>query len=221
MELQRATSVFNPDGIEVGQIERVVIDTNSNAVTHLVVRKGGLLHTDKVVPIDATTSDAGGRIAVKLDAEQLAKLADFEETQYVVTNEDALTHANVQTAPGPPMVPYAYSAQPVPAPQVEPEPAVVKDTTQNIPEGTVAVKPEAKVITFDGKTIGHIEQVRTSPQPEHVTHVLVSKGLLWKKKKLVPVRWIDFWEADQVRLDVGLQSFDELPNEEAASSPPY
>ena len=41
MELKEGTSVFTPNGDEVGRINRFVLDPATNEVTHIVVQKAG------------------------------------------------------------------------------------------------------------------------------------------------------------------------------------
>ena len=80
MQFNQGASVFTIDGHAVGRIDRVVIEANTDRVTHIVVRKGHLFTKDKVVPVDVIAAGQGERILLRVDLDQLERLPDFEET---------------------------------------------------------------------------------------------------------------------------------------------
>ncbi len=212
MQFNQGASVFTADGKEAGHIDRVVIDPKTNEVTHIVVRKGFFLTVDKVVPIGLIMAGQDDRIVLRMDPDELKQLPDFEETHYIILNEKELGRAY----PADPMsmVPPAlywyppYRGSPLIG---YPEPPYVAETRTNIPEGTIAVKAGAKVITRDDQDVGNVEQVLTNLQEDRVTHCLISKGLVMKEKRLIPVGWIDSWSEDELRLAVGSSTVERLP----------
>jgi uncharacterized protein YrrD len=80
---------------------------------------------------------------------------------------------------------------------------------QNIPQGTVALKEGAKVITVEGKHVGNVEQVLAELPDERATHLLVSMGM-FKEAKMIPIDWVQMISQDEVRLRVRKESFEEL-----------
>ncbi len=52
----------------------------------------------------------------------------------------------------------------------------------------------------------------TDPEADRATHLIISKGLLLKEKKLVPTLWVDNITEDEVHLVVGTRTLNELPN---------
>jgi uncharacterized protein YrrD len=216
MQFYHGAAVFSADGKEAARVDRVVIDPQTNLVTHLVLRKGWLFSADKVAPMELVTAGADGAIVLQLKAEQLSELSDFEEKQYLVVDEHALSSDLKPDALVPAPSLYWNPSYPEP-PMVTPrDHGVISETRLNIPEGTVAIKPGAKVVSSAEKPIGHIDMVLMSPAPERVTHVLISHGLLLMDHKLVPVRWIDQWHGDEVRLAITSKMFDSLPSFELA-----
>jgi uncharacterized protein YrrD len=216
MQLYHGATVFTVDGKEAARVDRVVIDPQSNLVTHLVLRKGWLFSADKVVPVDAIAVGADGAIVLQLKAELLAELPDFEEKEYLIVAEHELSQDARQFMAGPMPAVYWKPSYPEPPVASAGNQAYVAETKVNIPDGTVAIKPGAKVITADEKAIGHVDLVLTSPSPERVTHLLISHGLLSKDHKLVPVRWVDNWQGDEVRLAITAETFESLPSFEMA-----
>ena len=96
------------------------------------------------------------------------------------------------------------------------EPPFVAETETYIPKGTIAVREGAKVVTNDGKHIGNVEQVFTSPASNRATHFLVSKGLLVKERKLIPGEWVESFSENELRLAVSNRTIEQLPHYEYA-----
>ncbi|MDE3088955.1 MAG: PRC-barrel domain-containing protein [Chloroflexota bacterium] len=211
MQFNQGASVSTVDGKEVGRIDRVVIDPKTKKVADIVIRKGFLFTEDKVVPAALIAAGQKGRIILQLETDQLERLPNFRETHYIMLDEEELGRADKRSPLG--FAPAMYWYLPYGEPALTPlaQLPYVAETETNIPEGTVALKEGAKVITRDGKHIGNVEQVLTSPRADRATHFLISKGLLLKEKKMVPVEWIEKFGEDKVRLAVGSRIIQQLP----------
>jgi uncharacterized protein YrrD len=72
----------------------------------------------------------------------------------------------------------------------------------------------AAVFTADGQEAGHIDRVVLDPRTKEITDVIVRKGLLFPKDKVVPVEMIDSSSEDRVTLRHGVRDPDELPDYE-------
>jgi uncharacterized protein YrrD len=212
MQLNQGASVFTADGTEAGRIDRVVIDPKTNEVSHIVVRKGFFLPDDKVVPMSLMMAGPEDRIVLRINSDKLGQLPEFEETHYIALNEEELGRAD-KAGPIGIALPALYWYPPYRGTLLVdyPEPPYIAETRTNIPEGTIAVKAGAKVITRDDKDVGNVEQVLTNLQADRVTHCLISKGLVMKEKRLIPVGWIDSWSEDELRLAVGSNTVERLP----------
>jgi uncharacterized protein YrrD len=90
-------------------------------------------------------------------------------------------------------------------------PPYVTKVEKNIPEGTVALEEGAKVVDREGKHIGDVERIFTDSLEDRATHLLISEGLLFKEKKLVPTSWLLNVFEDEVRLSVEADVVDNLP----------
>ena len=86
----------------------------------------------------------------------------------------------------------------------------VTQIDQNIPEGTVALKEGAKVMSADEKHVGSVERVLANPEMDEVTHLLISKGMFPKETKLIPMEWVTTMTDDEVYLQVDEHSVEEL-----------
>jgi len=210
MDLKQGATVSNAAGEKVGHVDRVVLDPITKEVSHIVVRKGLLLKEDKVVPVSLIASAQGDQVVLRESANGLEDLPLFEEKHYIPVHETELRRQSPQPDFASPLYPYPATGGVPLALVYPPEPEFVVQTERNIPEGAVALKVGAKVISADDKHMGNVERVLTDPQNDRITHLLISKGLLLKERKLVPTIWIKGVSDESVHLAVGSQTLDEL-----------
>lgn len=210
MELKKGTTVETPAGESVGHIDRVVMNPRTKEVTHVVVRKGFLFSEDKVVPISLIASTSEDRVMLREDAGDLQQLPAFEETHYHTVNESELGRESGRVGYAPPLYWYPPVIGMGPMTYPYPGPGYVAETQENIPQGTVALKEGAKVISSDGKHVGNVERIFTEPQADRATHLLISRGLLLKERKLVPMSWVSDVTEDEAYLSVGSGTLEEL-----------
>ncbi|MFN2284994.1 MAG: PRC-barrel domain-containing protein [Anaerolineae bacterium] len=218
MQFKENANVYTLDNKKVGEIERVVLDPQTKEITHLIVRKGFLFTEDKVVPIDMVNSTKEDRITLK-STEDLEALPDFEQEQYVKVTSVEPTYpyrkGDAHAYYWYPVPGFAsWRTQPLPS---QGRPNYVIETWQNIPDGTVALKEGANVVTVDNKHVGDVERIFATPERERATHLLISKGLFLKEKKVVPTSWIKQVTEDQVYLTVSSDFIDRLPEYAPAS----
>src|SRR6266508_4368490 len=212
MELKEGISVFTSSGEEVGRINRFVLDPATNEVTHVVVQKGWLLPEDKVVPfemIDASTED---RIVLNEEIDDFDQLPPFEESHFIRATDQDPNSPERTTLPYAPAY-YWYPSNlnvgyPGLAYYVWP-PTVM---TRNIPEDTVSLKEGSDVISSDGKHVGDIERLFIDSDLKKVTHFLISEGLFFKDRKLVPAHWVSSVEENKVHLAVPSRLLERLPS---------
>ena len=101
------------------------------------------------------------------------------------------------------VAPLDRPAYPVPEYQIE----IQRTST----DARIALQAGAAVTSSDGKHVGHVERVFAEGDSDEVTHILISEGLLFKEKKLIPAHWIDKIEEESVSLTVGSGMLDDLP----------
>ena len=219
MELKEGMSVITPGGEEVGKVNRFVLDPETNEVTHIVIQKGWLLPEDKVVPFQLVSSGAEGKIVLSEEVGEFDQLPPFEETHFVRATDEA---PGDLTPSGDPAYQYtpAYYWYPSHAnigypgfglghyagPPVE--------TKRNIPEDTVTLKEGADVISSDGEHVGDVERLIVAPDSNQVTHLVISQGLFFKDRKLVPIHWLKLVEEEKVHLSVPTRLLERLPSHE-------
>lgn len=219
MELKEGMGVFTPGGEEVGRVNRFVLDPATNEVTHIVIQKGWLLPEDKVVPFDMVSSAAGDRLVLTEEIGDFDELPSFEETHFVrATGEgpDDLTPTadpKYQNTPayywypsqsniGYPGIGLGHYAWPS------------GEKTRNIPENTVPLKEGTDIMSADGKHVGNVERLFIEGDSNQVTHFLVSQGVLFKDRKLIPAHWVKSVDEESVNLAVASNVLERLPSYE-------
>lgn len=216
MQFNENAEVVTSKGDKVGQIDRVVMDPRTKELTHLVVKKGLLFTRDKVVPLELVETAADDRVVLKSGQEDPDAFPDFEEKHFVPI-EKTQPPAKGGT---PHLSPLAWY-YPVPGgawwhvrrlgyPGI-PKPPYVRRTEVNIPEGTVALEEGAKVVDKNGDHVGDVERVYADEAEQRVTHLLISKGLVSKSRKLIPSMWVDSVREEEVRLSISERLVEILP----------
>ena len=219
LEFKEGTRVFTRDGEEVGRINRFVLDPATNEVTHIVVQKGWLLKEDKVVPFDMIGSATDEQAVLNENIEDFDKLPPFEETHFISVTEmdqeenpkhyersakmDYYWYPHPQGLTGYPTYDPNYGLGSYTWPPPE--------TTRNIPDTTIPLKEGSNVISVEGKHVGDVERLFVEPDTGRATHFLISQGLLFKERKLVPAHWVKTVDEKEVHLTVSSSLLERLP----------
>lgn len=213
VEVKEGTRVYTSGGKEVGKINRFILDPTTNEVTHVVVQKGWLLTEDKVVPFEMVASASEDKVVLNENIDDFNQLPPFEERHFIhAAGEDirSTAYSNYKTFPGyywyPP---HGYIGYPAYGLGYAAWPPV--ETRRNIPENTVPLKEGTDVISSDGEHVGDVERLFVEPDANHTTHFVISQGLLFKDRKLVPAGWVKSIEEDKVHLAVPSKLLEKLP----------
>ena len=213
MEFKQGTNVYTTNGEDVGTVDRVVLNPKTKEVTHIVVRKGFFFAEDKVIPIDLISSATEEGVRLRGISSDLDTLSPFEETHYLPLDETESSTANYPTGWASPyywyeplggMMGYANYQAGFNHP-------FRSEVEKNIPEGTIALREGARVITTDGKDVGSVKRIFTNSQNDQATHIVISEGLLFKERRLISVDWIHDIQEDEVHLNVGSAMLAKLP----------
>ena len=225
MQFKKGTPVYTASGDEVGHIDRVVLDPQTNEVVGVVVRKGFLFTEDKVILMNAIARSVEDQVVLRADIKDLDSMPTYEDVQYIPLSEanvekDAITPNTADISYAAPV----YWYPPVGLGAMYPGGAgyagvapitnegYVTKTDKNIPEGTVALKEGARVISSDDKHVGNLERIFTENVKDKATHFLISQGLFFKATKLVPMSWVKTVQDNEVLLTVPAELLNRLPD---------
>lgn len=220
MQFKEDADVFDEKGEKVGTIDRVVIHPKTREVTHVVIQEGFLFPEDKVVPVEWFSVTTENKVMLNEAEEDIDSLPPFEETHYVPWHETKMR----ETYPQGHAQPYFW----YPRASVYwwgypgyrsyfgfTEPPYAKFSEYQIPDDTVPLEEGAEVISGDNEHVGDVEQIFADSDSGHATHLVISQGLIFKDRKLVPTAWIDAIREDRVYLGVdseflnGLESYED------------
>ena len=211
MRIDKGEQVLTADGEVVGDVERVVLDPKTKEVTHIVVTESRLFNEDRVIPISMVESSNDNTMKLRKAPIDFDAFPIYEETHYVPMSKKDLPdsrwkiHENFSLFPYPPLTGISMDNQ------GEFQDLLVKETVENIPEGSLALCEGALVRDVDGKPFGKAERVLTDAEGNHITHFIVSRGFIFKKRILVPYEWAMSITEDEIRLAMGPTILNNLP----------
>lgn len=195
------------------------MNPHTQKVSHLIIKRGFLFTEEKVLSINEVIDSADDMIMLRKDREYIENLPSYKEEHFMpveeVDNEDAevaLSHKKV--------IPTLYPYPPVENSMAFPigygfdSPKMVRYEEMNVPEGTVALKTGADVITSDGENIGQVERIVMNNKTNYATHFVISRGVFFKNHKLIPTLWVDTVMDETVRLAMSSEVLDNLPDYE-------
>ena len=182
-----------------GKLSRLIVQPDSQAVTHLVVgpRHRGLA---RLVPVGLVEA-AAGEIRLRCSREQFGQLDAAEEEEllpadggYPVDNPALLVAGRVGLS----MASLRLTVR-------------LRISTQEvIPLGDVDVSRGEPVFATDGE-IGRIQGLVIDPGSQHVSHVLLEEGHPWGRKEVaIPITAVTRI-GDIVRLSISKQQVQDLP----------
>ena len=91
-------------------------------------------------------------------------------------------------------------------------PGYVREKQVNIPDGTVVIKEGAQVTTSDGKHVGKVHEILTDSKGGQITHFRISKGVMNKELRLIPVEWVARMDPEELTLAVSEKTVEGLPS---------
>lgn len=209
MQFKAGTHVYTANEESVGEIDRVVLDPGTKAVTHLVVRKGWLFKQDRLIHVDMINSATEQRVVLREDVGDLSEVLPYEEAHYVQVPEGETNYPSGFTLPMfyyPPLG-AGWTGAP-PTPPTLPTPAM--QNVSNIPEHSIALKVGAAVLSADDQQVGSIEQVLTSERDGQITHFVIAAGAMFKERRLIPANWVHSVSEDRVQLAVSTRVLEGL-----------
>jgi uncharacterized protein YrrD len=219
LELKEGMSVLTSSGEEVGRINRFVLDPSTNEVTHVVIQKGWLLPEDKVVPFEMVRSMTDEKLVLNEEIDDFDQLLSFEETHFIRATDERPGDISPAEDPEYQYTPayYWYPSQTnigFPGMGLGHYAWPMSETKRNIPENTIPIKEGTDIHSSDGQEVGEVERLFVDSDSKQVTHFLISQGVFFKDRKLVPIHWVQRVEEDSVYLAVSSQVLERLPSYE-------
>jgi uncharacterized protein YrrD len=179
MQIKLGTKVYNSEDQHVGTAGHIVLYPGTKEITHLVIQKGTDVAHQILVPVDAIYAADDKRVILRQDTENVTAAREIQHG-----GEMALSESEGPGAQG-----------------------VLG--LQDIPDGAVALKEGAKVVTSDGQSVGNVDHFNTAEN--RITDLFITKGKLLKSRRLVQAELISSILEDEIRLNVDADFVNSLP----------
>ena len=190
------SKVVGSDGT-CGELRRVIVDPDAQAITCLVVEPSYRQGEGHLVPI-ALVDSAGAKIQLSCTTSEFQSLKDAEEARFLpgAADDGSYTEAQIRSIPaygglaggggmagmGPAGATGGMGVGEMGAMGRGPvRQAIV--TEDQVPEGEIQLSSGQPVHATDG-AIGRVHGLVVDRGDHHVTHVLLDEGHLWGKKRV-------------------------------------
>jgi sporulation protein YlmC with PRC-barrel domain len=193
MDLPLNARVYGFDGL-CGQSQELILDRNTEEVTHLVVKGNHLPHTELLVPVELVAETTPHLIRLRCTRDRLAEMEPYLKVEVIEEK-----------------IPY-YVPDPGLMPMEIPQPRRVTVRHKAIPSGEVAVRKGARVNATDGH-VGRVDEFVVDPVTEQVTHLVIREGNVWGQRDVtIPVSEIDRIEEGAIYLKLDKGGVEALPS---------
>jgi sporulation protein YlmC with PRC-barrel domain len=188
-----------------GRLTRLIVDPETQAVTHLVIGPEHRGERRRLVPV-GLVDDTAGEIKIRRTKAEFDELDPAEETDLLPGDGgyDQIYNPALGTLGGSARFPALAMAS------LRPNDGSSFAAQDAIPMGEVDVRRGEPVYATDG-AIGKIQGLVIDPGSRHVTHVLLEEGHLWGRKEVaIPVSSVTRID-DIIRLTIDKQQVQDLP----------
>ena len=108
MRLVKGADVYSAGGERLGTLNRVILDPGTRKVTHIVIEKGLLFTTNKLVPIDQLNQENEEQLILTTADQDFKNFDDFEESHFMNLDDTEYPGSDVTTSFWYPPVDYAW-----------------------------------------------------------------------------------------------------------------
>lgn len=203
MQLSYDIPVFTAEGKKVGTVKELIIDPRHRTVTHIVIKEGLFFSHDRLISTENIETAENDEIKLKKSADQVEKEASqpFTPEEYIELDDEEIrnrygTGGSVWRRPAGELRGVGLdSIVPPGIGPIPPEPEV------SIPEGEVDIRAGATVTDSQGTSLGEVKEFITD-ENDHITHLVLTEGPVFKETKTVPVDWIRKISPEEIQLGV-------------------
>jgi len=201
------------DDVQVGQVDRVILNPETRQVEGIIVVQGWLLSHDVAIPSELILSADGDGVRVRATAEQIDALETVTLSQYTTPPEDWIPPDNTAASQFLfPASPYAVGAFTMPAPQLAP----TEDEVVDVEAGDVTLNDGTPVFCTDGE-VGAVSRVITQADSDQATLLVIDCGRASQRLVAVPMDRVTSISEDRVNLALSERELDGFPEWQAST----
>jgi sporulation protein YlmC with PRC-barrel domain len=193
------TTVYTTDDVDIGTIDRLIVDPHTGQLQGFVVRKGLVLQRDVVIPAGDVTPDdfdtMNGFLHLTISSRETDRLLAYQEAGY--TQPDPLIPPTTGTLWSAPVSYFAPGAQPH-----REEVHAARDRIAATHPASAILHNGTKVVGRDGTKIGTVLELVANKQTGTVAQLVARRGLLDETEVRIPVQLIDFVTNDTIYVGI-------------------
>jgi uncharacterized protein YrrD len=196
-------AIVESGGVEIGRIERVILDRDWYEVTHLVIKHGGGLNARHLLmPVNWMVRCDHNRVRIERSEEEISALTNFEVQHYVSLDhldQEHLEHPRSKVKPSDwinyfvPLFANAFG-DPFHTPGV-----LVTD--QLLTPSESAIRRGINVESSDGHKLGEVHEVVLNEPDWRLSGIIMARGFVLKHPMRLPADWISKIERERIVLN--------------------
>ena len=206
MLLKFGMEVLTAENEKAGELKTVIIDPAKDQISHLIVRKGLLFPTDKIVPFNLIVDGDEESLQLRDFEGDIQDMQDYRERDFVPANNYINNQLGGKIVPLIHYSPIGITR----AQEIELEGIPV--TREKLDRDLKALKQGMDVISLDEKRVGRVKEIILHPTEGRITHLLVADGILIKNKVLIPAVWVGKIAESKIKLYVDSSVIELLPD---------
>jgi uncharacterized protein YrrD len=220
MHLYAGMAVESADG-ERSELADIVVDPVRRRVTHLIVKRAGVFHGARLVPIDAVGS-VNTDVVLSWTAQQILEADPIQETDHPQLGNwphqqngwdvgvVRVLEWPYHVSSGGPGYDWPNSSGLGDSPSDD----GTRTTTEydRIPEGTAEIRRASGIVSADGVLVGHLDGLILDPD-HGISHIVLDRGHLWDHREItIPMSEVETMATDEVRLRVRSKEVGTFPS---------
>jgi uncharacterized protein YrrD len=185
------------------RLAKVVIDVYTRRITDLVVEKGLLLSTDRIIPIDKVDHSDQDAVELSLSVDEMAEYPEYRDVEYTEPSAGARGGAYERGDVRCYNTTYEYACTNPVVPTVQHEVHPGLDSARGIVgRGTPVINPQARV--------ARVDHVLVDPESDEITHLVLRRGLI-PKYAILSIEDVDEFGGDVVTVNLSEDQIEALP----------
>jgi uncharacterized protein YrrD len=185
MDIELGMSVYTSDGQDVGSIDRLILDPDTNQVKAAVIRKGVLLRHDIEAPREIMDITSDGAIRLSATAAEVHSLPEFLPGAYTTPPADYPLPAGYSSESV--YLPYGFGlggpgglgTTPVGMMPDNAQAREVRAAWHRQDLENAVIQEGSKVVSREEEHIGEVHQLRFNQQTGALTHIVVRWGFIF------------------------------------------
>ena len=169
-----------------GKVTRVVINSITEEMTHIVVKAKGAYEVEYLVPVNNISASIPTDVTLSISLNDLWLMETFETIHCMSMSEPPEDSSDTSMIFWPFMPPGDEGS--------------LYEMQVQVPPEDLVVQRGAQVEATDGK-IGKVDGFMVNPENSHITHLVLEKGHLWGPHDIaIPIDSVDDYDSQVVTL---------------------